>query len=236
MPTRERGRKMYESTDRSLRQRITLALLLGACLAISCWLLLGDGISLAGAFFHLALGHGDRLRRTCLAGALSIYFARVLLTEFVFLKRGVSWSEVFMIAPWVAFIEVFLSIAGGTNSAPFGGTDATALVLFAVGSWMSSYAEYSRHVWKQRPENHKKLYTRGLFRFTRHPNYLGDLLSFSGLCLLTGRWPTAAIPALMAIGFLFVNIPALDAHLQDRYGAAFDEYATRSWKLIPLIY
>ena len=109
-------------------------------------------------------------------------------------------------------------------------------ILFAAGSWMNSYAEYARHLWKQRPENRGRLYTGGLFRYSRHPNYFGDLLSFAGLCLISGAWVTAVIPLLMPAGFVFVNVPVLDSHLRDHYGAAFDEYAQRARKLIPFIW
>ena len=101
---------------------------------------------------------------------------------------------------------------------------------------MNSYAEFQRHAWKLRLENRGKLYTAGLFRYSRHPNYLGDVLSFSGVCLFTGRWFTGIVPALMLCGFVFVNIPVLDAHLRDHYGSAFDEYARRTRKLAPFIY
>jgi steroid 5-alpha reductase family enzyme len=113
---------------------------------------------------------------------------------------------------------------------------AAGIVLFLTGSWMNSYAEYARHKWKQRAENRGRLYTLGLFRYSRHPNYLGDLISFSGLCLIAGRWITAVVPLMMLCGFVFANIPMLDAHLHDHYGTAFDEYAKRTRKLIPFLY
>lgn len=227
---------MYELTDPSMAQRATLAVLLAACVAVAWWLLLGGGIAAAGAGFGWRWAAGDMMRRACLGAAFSIYFVRVLFTQFVFLKRGMSWAEVFTIAPWVFLIYVFLAVAGGTNSAPFGAAGAAGAILFVAGSWMNSYAEYRRHVWKQRPENRGKLYTSSLFRYSRHPNYLGDLISFSGLCLLAGRWFTVIVPALMLAGFVFVNIPVLDAHLQRHYGAAFNEYAGKTRKLIPFVY
>ena len=95
---------------------------------------------------------------------LLIYYVWILFTEFVFLKRGVSWSEVFMIAPW----PLLLGIEGGMNSSPLGAAGALGAGLFLLGSWMNSYAEYTRHVWKQRPENCGRLYTEGLFRYSRH--------------------------------------------------------------------
>lgn len=97
-------------------------------------------------------------------------------------------------------------------------------------------SEFARHVWKQRPENRGRLYTERLFRYPRHPNYLGDLISFSGICFISGAWVTAVIPILMFAGFVFVNVPLLDSHLHDRYGTAFDQYARQTKKLIPFVY
>ena len=133
-------------------------------------------------------------------------------------------------------IYVLLGVAGGTNPAPPGMAVGIGVVLFLVGSWTNSYAEYARHIWKERPENQGRLYTEGLFHYTRHPNYFGDLLSFSGLCLISGAWVTALVPLMMLAGFVFVNVPMLDSHLRDHYGTAFDEYARRTRKLIPFLY
>ena len=229
-------RSMYAVRGASLPQRITLAGMAGVWVAVAWWLLAGGGLAIAGGWFGWRWRPGDAPRRLCLAGGLSIYYVRMLCTEFVFLKRGVSWSEVFSIAPWLLFIVICLGVLGGTNRASFGAAGIAGGILFVAGSWMNSYAEYARHVWKRRPENRRRLYTGGLFHYARHPNYLGDLLSFSGLCLISGAWWTAIIPAVMLAGFVFVNIPVLDAHLHDHYGIAFDEYARRTRRLIPFVY
>jgi steroid 5-alpha reductase family enzyme len=154
----------------------------------------------------------------------------------LFLKRALSWSEAGLIVPWVLFIYLLLSFSAGTNPTPLGTAVAVGALLFLLGSWMNTYAEYARHKWKQLPENRGRLYTFGLFRYSRHPNYLGDLISFSGLCLISGRWITVIVPLIMLSGFVFANIPMLDAHLHDHYGRAFDEYAERTRKLIPFVY
>ncbi len=229
-------RSMYELSDRSIPQRVTLAAACAVWVAISWWLLFGGGLATAGAWFGWNWTPGDPVRRLCLAAGFTIYYIRILFTEFAFLKRGVAWSEVFTIAPWVLFIFLFLGIAGGTNPKPAGVWLGLGAVLFLLGSWMNSYSEYARNVWKRRPENRGRLYTEGLFRYSRHPNYLGDLLSFSGLCLITGAWITAVVPLLMLAGFVFVNIPVLDSHLRDHYDKQFEEYASRTRKLIPLVY
>jgi protein-S-isoprenylcysteine O-methyltransferase Ste14 len=229
-------RNMYEVPGASLAPRVTLAALGCLCVALACWLLLAGGLDVAHSRIAWIGPTGDAVRRVCLAVAFSIYYIRILFTEFVFLKRGVSWSEAFTIVPWLLVVLLFLATAGGTNPAGLGAAGVAGIVLFVMGSWMNSYAEYARHVWKQRPENRGKLYTEGLFRYSRHPNYLGDLFLFSGMCMIAGSWVTAVVPALMLVGFVFVNIPILDSHLHDKYGAAFDEYAARTHKLIPFAY
>ncbi len=229
-------RTMDELHDASLAQRLTLAAIAGAWLGLAWWLLSGGGLETAGGWFGWVWKSGDRARRICLAAGFSIYYIRILFTEFVFLTRGVSWSEVFTIAPWMLGIYLLLGVAGGTNPTPLAMTGALGAVLFVAGSLINSWAEYRRHVWKRRPENRGRLYTQGFFKYSRHPNYFGDLVLFTGLCLLSGAWVTAVIPLLMLAGFVFVNIPMLDSHLHEKYGAAFDEYASRTRKLIPFVY
>jgi protein-S-isoprenylcysteine O-methyltransferase Ste14 len=236
LPKQNLQQRMYGFTGASKAQRVALAILLACCVAIAWWLLVGGGIITVSGWFGRRPIEGNLARRACLAAAFAIYFVRVLFTEFVFLKRGVSWNEVFTIAPWVLFIFVLLAFAAGFNAAPFGSAAIAGAVLFVLGSWMNSYAEYQRHAWKQRPENRGRLYTAGLFCWSLHPNYLGDLLSFSGVCLISGRWFTAVVPVLMLCGFVFVNIPVLDAHLREHYGQAFDDYARKTRKLVPFVY
>ncbi len=227
---------LYAKYGSSIAQRLAMTIAVGACVGLLWWLLFGGGLRIVGLWFGQSWTPGDKARRLCIALMLSIYFVRLLFTQFVFLIRAVSWSEACTIVPWVLCIYLLLAIAGGRNPVPFGAFAGVGATLFVVGSWTNSHAEYSRHVWKRQPENHGRLYTLGLFRYSRHPNYLGDLISFSGLCLVSGRWITIVIPSIMLAGFVFANIPMLDSHLHDHYGAAFDEYAARTSKLIPFVY
>jgi protein-S-isoprenylcysteine O-methyltransferase Ste14 len=233
---RQMQREMYELPNTSRAPRLTLTGIAGLWLAVLWWLLLFGGLAVAARWCPWIGKPGDGVRRALLVTGFSIYYTRILFTQFVFLKRGMSWSEAFTVGGWLLFIFLVLGLAGGTNPAAFGAAGGVGIILFLLGSWINSYAEYSRHVWKQRPENRGQLYTGGLFRYSRHPNYFGDLVLFSGLCLIAGAWLTAIVPLLMLAVFVFVNIPVLDSHLHDHYGRAFDEYARRTRKLIPFVY
>ena len=216
---------MYAVRGRSVAQRMVLTVAVGVWVGVAWWLLVGGGIGVVGGLVGRTWAVGDLVRRVCLAVALSIYFVRLLFTQFVFLKRAVGWGEVGAIVPWVGFIFVLLAMCGGRNAAAFGVVGWVGVGLFVVGSWMNSYAEFARERWKRRAENRGRLYTLGLYRWSRHPNYLGDLVSFSGLCLMAGCWWTGVVPVVMFCGFVFANIPMLDAHLREHYGAEFEAYA-----------
>ncbi|MGB7496481.1 MAG: DUF1295 domain-containing protein [Candidatus Acidiferrum sp.] len=75
----------------------------------------------------------------------------------------------------------------------------------------------------------------GLFRYSRHINYFGDELLFTGYALIAGSFWSFLIPALMAFGFAFVNIPMLD-YLKKKYGEQFETYALRTKRFVPYIY
>jgi protein-S-isoprenylcysteine O-methyltransferase Ste14 len=80
------------------------------------------------------------------------------------------------------------------------------------------------------------LYTGGPFGYCRHPNYFGDILLFTGFAVVAGLPLSFIIPALMVVFFAVFNVPALDKHLAQHYGQAFDEYARKTKRLIPFIY
>jgi hypothetical protein len=94
----------YAVDGSSLAQRVVLTAALGACVGMAWWLLFGGGIESVGAWFGWVWNPGNRARRLCLAVTLSIYFVRLLFTQFMFLRRAVSWSEAWMIGPWVLCI------------------------------------------------------------------------------------------------------------------------------------
>ena len=153
-------RDIYAARASSVGQRVLLIIASGASLAAAWWLLFGGGILLFSAWRGLPFKLGDEARRRGLALALSVYFVRLLFTQFVFLKRAISWSEAFMIGLWILFIYLLFALAGGTNPAELNIPFGLGAVLFIFGSWMNSYAEYARHVWKQRAENRADVYTR----------------------------------------------------------------------------
>ncbi len=83
-------------------------------------------------------------------------------------------------------------------------------------------------------EGHR-LKTDGLYRFIRHPSYLGLLVSSTGLVLIFRCW----IGLFIVAGFLTIllaRIKAEEALLASTFGAEYETYRSRTWRLVPWMY
>ncbi len=227
---------MYGQYGRSLGPKALLTAAHLAAVAAAAWLLVGGGLGWVSARTPLALIPGEAVRRWLLAGAAAVYFLRVCVTSFHLIRRRMDWSEAVTIAVWVWIIHPVLALLGGSNAAAAGWGVAAGVVLYAAGSFLNTGSEMLRHRWKRDPGHKGRLYTGGLFAWSMHINYFGDVVLFTGYALVAGRAWAFAIPALMAALFLFVNIPMLDRYLAERYADEFPAYARRTKKFVPFVY
>ncbi|NQV16050.1 DUF1295 domain-containing protein [bacterium] len=77
----------------------------------------------------------------------------------------------------------------------------------------------------------KGLITSGMFRYVRHPNYLGEMMIYGAYATLVWCWIPWAILAWVWIGLFAVNI-SMKERSMSRY-PEWAEYKKRSWYLIP---
>jgi len=207
-------------------------------ICITFWYSLG---AFAAAWFTFCAAEGgtppgDLGRQVVLLSCAVIYVIRAAATLFVFVKRKIPWWEAASGGGLIGFVLFAFLFEGLRTAQPLELVDVVGPLLYVTGSYLGTGSEYYRHVWKARPENQGHLYTEGLFQYSRHINYFGDLLLFSGFAMLTRQAWTGVVPLAMALSFVLLLIPAHDAYLASRYGAEFDDYARRTKKLIPLVY
>lgn len=208
---------------------------LAFAILISGWLMFGDP---RGIWYPLQgfLIRGDLLRRGLLWACGGVYFIRLVFTLFVFFKRKLSWIEAITISVLMAPVLFAFMVVGGNSQEPLGILDLFGLFLYVLGSFLNTYAEHSRHIWKKKPENRGQLYTQGLFKYAMHINYLGDSLLFTGFAVIAHNLTTFLIPFFMTLNFVVILIPSLDRHLARKYGKEFDDYAASTKKLVPKLY
>lgn len=223
---------LYGAKSASLPQKAVMQAFSWGAVAAVAWFLLGGGRETLGLAWQPAV----RVRAELLVACSAIYAARLVFTQLYLVKRHMAWSEAATISGWLWVIHGTMAFLGGRNPSSIGIAAWVGLALYVFGSFLNTGGELLRHRWKKSPENKGKLYTGGLFRYSMHINYFGDVVLFSGFALVTGSVYAFAIPAVMACMFVFLNIPMLDAYLASRYGAQFDEYARHTAKFIPFIY
>ena len=78
----------------------------------------------------------------------------------------------------------------------------------------------------------------GLWKYSRHPNYLGEILMWWGialavLCAAPSAWYLMAGAVANTVLFLAVSIPMADARQSRKEG--FDEYKRQTRMLLPII-
>ncbi len=78
----------------------------------------------------------------------------------------------------------------------------------------------------------------GLWKYSRHPNYLGEVLLWWGVWLIqlgaqSALWWTAIAPALMTLLFVMISIPMMENRLSDTK-QGYDDYQKRTSMLLLL--
>ncbi len=184
-------------------------------------LLLGALITMWGArlAWHIATRHrgaGEDPRYAAIrAGHGAAFWWRSLFLVF--------WLQAALI--WFIALPV-LAVGSASRPAPFGVLDAAGLGLFAIGFAFEAIADHQLRRFKAATGNRGKVLDRGLWRYTRHPNYFGDALLWWGLYLLSASAPagplTIASPALMT--FLLMRVSGVTL-LEKNLRTSKPEYA-----------
>jgi len=219
---------MHGEYNKSTAQKSVLSVGHAIAVGLVVWLLLAGGLTSFG------LGTGDAPRRELLAVASVLYLVRFLFTTFLFVRRSMQWSEVGVVLPWLAIIHLVYALLGGANPSPVGVWGTVGIALYLVGSFLNTVSELQRLQWKKR--NRGKLYTGGLFRLSRHVNYFGDFVLFTGFAILTDSLWCFTIPALMTAMFLFEHAPRLEKYLESKYGGDFREWSSNTAMFVPYLY
>lgn len=227
---------LYSQHSKSVPQKITIVVIELLLLYFSYLILFREGGTDLLDKLGIDAVPGNYYSRFLLFSFSLIVFLRITFTLVYLLKRKIPWEESVSVPIAFALYYIGFALFGYNRALPLDCIDLLAVFIFLTGSSLNTFSEIQRHLWKQHPENKRKLYTTGLFGYAMHINYFGDLLWVTAYALVTRNpWP-AAIPVFLFCFFAFYNIPKLDAHLAQRYPAQFVNYRKRTKRLIPFIY
>ncbi|MHB8060518.1 MAG: DUF1295 domain-containing protein [Gaiellaceae bacterium] len=144
----------------------------------------------------------------------------------------------------VGVVMMPVSYLLGLDGAPkFGPWAIVGVALWFIGLLIETVSDAQKSAFKRREENRGRFVSSGLWRYSRHPNYFGEMLVWWGLFayavpfLHGAAFVTAIGPVFLTLLLLFVSgIPLLEKSAEARYGAdpTYREYRRRTSILLPL--
>ncbi|BET00079.1 Protein of unknown function (DUF1295) [Nesidiocoris tenuis] len=163
------------------------------------------------------------------------------------LKFAVFW--VFQ-AAWVFIVSLPVMFVNAPNNSIANGApkfgnarDIAGICLFVVGLLVETVADLQKNSYRNNPDNRGHWCDVGLWSWSRHPNYFGEITIWSSVFLISTnvlkRWQWTAVlsPVFTAVLLLFVSgMPILEKSADRKYGNREDylSYKKSTSPLIPL--
>jgi steroid 5-alpha reductase family enzyme len=115
---------------------------------------------------------------------------------------------------------------------------ALGVTLWLTGLFFEGAGDYQLARFKADPANHGQVMNRGLWRYTRHPNYFGDFLVWWGFYLLAVTpstwWWTIIGPLMMSFLLIRVSGVRLLENSLRRRVPGYEEYVLNTSSFFPL--
>lgn len=207
----------------------------------------------------LVLGPGLFERRLLLFALVGIWGVRLSThilrrnwgkgEDFRYQGFRARWGDRFW---WVSLFTVFLlqgvimlvvslpvQVAGaGATPARLGIWDWLGAVLWLVGFAFETIGDAQLAAFKADPANRGAVMDRGLWRYTRHPNYFGDATLWWGIGVIAVAtpWGWAALVGPAVMTFMLVRVSGvamLEKTIEERR-PGYAEYVRRTSAFLPL--
>jgi steroid 5-alpha reductase family enzyme len=173
-------------------------------------------------------GHGEDARYAAMRAKRPDSFTNRSLVTVFLLQAVLAW-----------LISVPLLAATAIDGGPLGLLDAVAVVVWTVGFVFEAGGDAQLARFLADPANRGKVMDRGLWRYTRHPNYFGDTVvwwSYLVLALAVGAWWGAFGTVMMSLLIVKVSGVALTEKRMGREGRQREghaEYVRRTNAFFP---
>jgi steroid 5-alpha reductase family enzyme len=144
---------------------------------------------------------------------------------------------------WVLLtLAAALAIITGVERRPIDWVAIVGVVVWITGFTTEVVADRQKAAFKRDPANEGRFITSGLWAWSRHPNYFGEIVLWTGVAImalpvLSGwRWVTLISPVFVTLLLTRVSgIPMLEARAEKRWGdeEAFRDYTRNTPVLVP---
>ncbi len=114
--------------------------------------------------------------------------------------------------------------------------DAFGFLLWVIGFYFESMSDYQLHWFMQNPENKGKIMEEGLWKYSRHPNYFGEITMWWGIFIILLSVPYGYLTIITPLAIsttliFFTGIPWNEQVFKDN--PEYEKYKKRTNMLIP---
>jgi protein-S-isoprenylcysteine O-methyltransferase Ste14 len=170
-------------------------------------------------YLHVKQRKQNRAQASHDMGSLKLIFGAIAVgysigIPFAFSPYGqIEWGK-----PYLSILGLLIIVAG-------------VFIRFTAIKTLNKYFTYTVKIQEQH-----ELIEKGLYRYVRHPAYLGELLIFFGTGLAFANW--ISLVSLFGCPFVAfsVRINVEEKVLSEHFAARYEEYRKRTWRLIPWLY
>ena len=170
------------------------------------------------------------------------------LEDFRYKKWRDEWGKYFVLRSYLQvyllqgffmwIISVPIIVVSMANNQPISLFMFVGLIIWLIGFAFESIGDYQLMQFIKHKQNKSDIMQTGLWKYTRHPNYFGEVLVWWGIFIMVlpleyGLW---AIISPITISFLLLyvsGIPMLEAKYKDN--VAFQEYKKRTSAFFPRV-
>ena len=184
------------------------------------------GLRLGFYLFWRNAGHGEDYRYQAMRRHHGDRFPLVSLATVFGLQGALMW---------IVSLPVQLGQLGA-SPAHLTWLDGAGVALWALGLAFETIGDLQLAAFKADPANAGQVMDRGLWRYTRHPNYFGDACVWWGLWLIAtagGAWWTVFSPALMTFFLMKVSGVAMLERTIGKRRPAYADYIARTSAFVP---
>lgn len=152
---------------------------------------------------------------------------------------GFWWKSFFLVfllqgvLAWLASLVILGAIQPGGR---LGVIEVAGLLAALAGLLFEAVGDWQLAVFKGDPANRGKVMDKGLWRYSRHPNYFGDCLFWWGMAVVAvaaGHWWALISPVLMTVLLLKVSgVSLLESDIAERRPEYVD-YIRRTPAFVP---
>ncbi len=157
-----------------------------------------------------------------------------------FLRFLLAWT---MQGLWVTFtLAAALAAITSESKAPLDILAGIGFLVWLAGFAIEVVADHQKRIFKSRPENKDRFIHTGLWAWSRHPNYFGEIVLWIGVAIIAfpdlqgWQYMTLVSPVFVALLLTKISgIPMLEAHADQKWGGRpdYEAYKAGTSVLVP---